>query len=120
MQQEFRNVARNQMDAASALTSIFVAGAGKIAAEALQSVELTFRNNATWLRELSAVKSVPELVQVQTETAKANYAAMVEQTKKFGAVVSEMVEGAMKSMPGQEAAAPVLTSAPAKPDRKAA
>lgn len=109
------DIGRN-VEAASKFAAAFTNGAGKLVAGASEFVELAMRNQSAWLRDLATVKSVPEFVQVQTEYAKANYAALIEQAQKNGRILSEIVEGAVKGTPLQTVSSPV----PAKREKLAA
>lgn len=107
--QQMQDFARSQTEAAPALAAVLVKSAERFFAETSRLVGATYSNNSDWLREIAAVRSAPEFVQVQTKHAQANYAAMIEQTQKLSAIFLQTVEDAINAMPQRPAATRVPT-----------
>jgi hypothetical protein len=116
MSQSLQDLTKTQLESISTLASVFAAGAERMISEASAFLELTGRNNSAWLQDLVNVRSVGDLIQVQTETSRAHYAAMIGQAQKIGAIYTEIAENALRTTPR-----PWLAPTPvAGPERKAA
>jgi hypothetical protein len=124
--QIFQTLAIKQIDAITSVSEAFAHNAGKLFAETRDFQRAVLQNNSAWFSKLVFAKNMSDAIQVQTEHVKTNYDATVGETRKIGAIFTDLTRDTVKSVlsTAPEIASVISkatkVSSPARDEREAA
>lgn len=99
--EDFQNLSKQQVEAATAFAATFSKGMQEIAAESAEYSKHAMTAGAEAVEKLLGAKSVETAVQIQTEYAKSAYEGFVAKATKINEIVAKVASEAMK--PAQKA-----------------
>jgi hypothetical protein len=92
----FQRFSKEQLETATSSSSSFVNSLQTIATETTGYSKKSFEDGAAFLEKLRGAKSFESAIQIQSEYAKAAYAAFIEQAKKIGELYFNLSKEAFK------------------------
>ncbi len=93
---EIQRVGKEQLETASSVAASLTKGLQTIAAEAADFSKETIEANSAYVEKLMSAKTLEELMQIQSEFAKANYDRLTAQATKIGELYSSLAKEAFK------------------------
>jgi hypothetical protein len=96
--QIFQKLAIKQIDAITAVSGAFAQNAEKLFAETREFQKAVLLNNSAWLSKVAFAKNVSDAIQAQTEHVKTNYDATVGESRKIGAILTDLTRDTVKSV----------------------
>jgi len=93
---EFQQIGKEQLEAATTTTASLAKSWQTIAAEATEYSKKSLENSSAFLEKLLGAKSFDSAIQIQSEYAKASYAGFIAQATKFGELYSNLAKEAFK------------------------
>jgi hypothetical protein len=124
--QIFQTLAIKQIDAITSVSEAFAQNAEKLFAETRDFQRAVLQNNSAWFSKLVFAKNMSDAIQAQTEHVKTNYDATLGETRKIGAIFTDLTRDTVKSVlsTGPEIAAVMSKTSkaplPARDEREAA
>lgn len=95
---EFQKISKDQLEAATTVTSSLAKGWQTLAAEATEYSKKSLENSSAFLEKLIGAKSIESAIQIQSEYAKNSYASFIAQATKFGELYSNLAREAFKPL----------------------
>jgi hypothetical protein len=95
---DFQTLAKVPFVAATSLTEVLTKQVGNFVTETQDYTVNRFQSNAALIQKLAHAKNLDELINLQTEHAKATYEASVAWSKKLGELAAELSTHAVKSV----------------------
>lgn len=114
-QEKNQTLAGKQFDAIFAVTGVFVEQADRLFAETRSFQTAILRNQSAWLSKIVFARTLSDVIDAQTEHAKAHYEASVGEARKIAEFLTDLAHGAVSSV---AAASPTTTPAPVRPASK--
>lgn len=93
---DFQRFSKKQLEAATTSSSCLVKSLQTIATETTDYSKKSFEDNAAFLEKLRGAKSFDSAIQIQSEYAKASYAAFIAQATKIGELYTNLAKEAFK------------------------
>jgi hypothetical protein len=94
--EEFRESGKEQLEAATTLSSSFGKSLQTIAAETTDYSKKSIENGAAVVEKLLGVRTFESAIQIQSEYAKAFYEAFIAHATKIGELYSNLFKEALK------------------------
>ena len=110
--QKPQTLAGRQFDAVVAVAGVFSEQADRLFAETRAYQTTILRNQSVWFSKVIFARRMSDVIEAQSEHAKAQYEASVGEAKKFAEFLTGLARGAVASA---SAAAPTTTPAPVNP-----
>jgi hypothetical protein len=110
----------------TSVSEVFAQNAEKLFAETRDFQRAVLQNNSTWFSKLVFAKNMSDAIQAQMEHVKTNYDATLGETRKIGAIFTDLTRNTVKSVlsTGPEIAAVMSKTSkappPARDEREAA
>ena len=99
--EDFQNLSKQQVEAATAFAATFSKGLQEIAAETAEYSKHSMAAGAEAMERLMGAKSVETAVQIQSEYAKSAFEGFVAKSTKISEIFAKLAADAMK--PAQSA-----------------
>lgn len=93
---DFQQIGKEQLEAATSTTACLAKSLQTIAAEATEYSKKSLESNSAFLEKLLGAKSIDSAIQIQSEYAKTSYAGFIAQATKFGELYSNLAKEAFK------------------------
>ncbi|WP_026606069.1 phasin family protein [Methylocapsa acidiphila] len=93
---DFQKFGKEQLEAATNVTSNLTKSWQTIAAEATEYSKKSLENSSAFLEKLLGAKSFESAIQIQSEYAKNSYAGFIAQATKLGEIYSNLAKEAFK------------------------
>jgi phasin family protein len=98
--EDFQNLSKQQVEAATAFAATFSKGLQEIAAESAEYSKHSMAAGAEAMQRLMGAKSVETAVQIQTAYAKSAYEGFVAKSTKINEIFAKLAADAMKPAQG--------------------
>jgi hypothetical protein len=98
LNENLQNVFKNQFETAVSLAGKLAGNANQIAAEVQHLSVASLQSHANLLHQLAGAKTVDDVIQIQSDHAKATYEETLARSKKIGELLTDFSSVAVKSV----------------------
>jgi hypothetical protein len=118
--QKLQTLAGKQIDAIVAVAGVFVEQADRLFSETRTFQTAIFRNQSAWFSKVVFARSISDVIEAQTEHAKAHYDASVVEARKIAEILTDLTRSAAASASAAEPLTPSAVPVADRIERQAA